>query len=57
MIDPSTAEVTRPVSVWFDGNRTFDAVLNFGARKIKKITLDPHGRFPDKNVLDNEWIK
>jgi hypothetical protein len=55
MIDPLTAEVTWPVTVWFDGNRTFDAVLNFGTRKIKKITLDPHGRFPDKNVADNEW--
>ena len=57
MIDPLTAEVTWPVTVWFDGNRTFDAVLNFGTRKIKKITLDPHGRFPDKNVADNEWTK
>jgi hypothetical protein len=55
MIDPLTAEVTWPVTVWFDGNRTFDAVLNFGTRKIKKITLDPHGRFPDKNLADNEW--
>jgi hypothetical protein len=57
MIDPLTAEVTWPVTVWFDGNRTFDAVLNFGTRKIKKITLDPHGRFPDKNLADNEWTK
>lgn len=55
MTDSLTAEVTWPVTVWFDGNRTFDAVLNFGSRKIKKITLDPHGRFPDKNVADNEW--
>lgn len=55
MIDPLTVEVTWPVTVWFDGNRTFDAVLNFGPRKIKKITLDPHGRFPDKNLADNEW--
>ncbi|MDI1321125.1 MAG: M1 family metallopeptidase [Algoriphagus sp.] len=57
MIDPLTVEVTWPVTVWFEGNRTFDAVLNFGSRKIKKITLDPHGRFPDKNVADNEWTK
>ncbi len=55
MTDPLSAEVTWPVTVWFDGNRTFDAVLNFGTRKIKKITLDPHGRFPDKNLADNEW--
>ena len=57
MTNPFTAEVTWPVTVWFDGNRTFDAVLNFGPRKIKKITLDPHGRFPDKNLADNEWTK
>lgn len=55
MIDGTTAEVTWPVSVWFDGNRTFDAALDFGDRKIKKITLDPHGRFPDKDVEDNVW--
>lgn len=55
MIDPLTAEVTWPVTVWFDGNRTFDAVMNFGPRKIKRITLDPHGRFPDKVTTDNVW--
>jgi hypothetical protein len=55
MIDDTTAEVTWPVSVWFDGNRTFDAVMDFGGRKIKKITLDPHGRFPDKETNDNVW--
>jgi len=54
-IDPLTVEVTWPVTVWFDGNRTFDAMMNFGSHKIKKITLDPHGRFPDKNVTDNVW--
>ncbi|MEO6914719.1 MAG: M1 family metallopeptidase, partial [Chitinophagaceae bacterium] len=56
MIDATTAEVTWPVSVWFGGSRTFDAVMNFGARRIKKITLDPHGRFPDANVADNVWV-
>ncbi|MEB2785381.1 M1 family metallopeptidase [Algoriphagus persicinus] len=55
MIDETTAEVTWPVTVWFDGSRTFDAVLDFGDRKIKKITLDPHGRFPDKDTADNVW--
>lgn len=55
MIDATTAEITWPVSVWFDGKRTFDAELNFGKRKIKKITFDPHGRFPDSNVADNIW--
>lgn len=55
MIDATTAEVTWPVSVWFDGKRTFDAEMNFGKRKIKKITFDPHGRFPDANPADNVW--
>ncbi|MBX2913767.1 MAG: M1 family metallopeptidase [Cyclobacteriaceae bacterium] len=55
MIDPNTAIVTWPVSVWFDGKRTFDATLTFGDRKIKKITFDPYGRFPDNEVKDNVW--
>ena len=57
MIDATTAEVTWPVSVWFGGSRTYDAVMDFGDRKIKKITLDPHGRFPDREVSDNVWAK
>ncbi|UKT64968.1 M1 family metallopeptidase [Pedobacter mucosus] len=57
MIDAATAEVTWPASVWFNGNRTFNAVLDFGGRKIKKITLDPNGRFPDANIADNVWPK
>ena len=55
MIDATTAEVTWPVSVWFDGKRNFDAVMDFGKRKIKRITFDPHGRFPDSNPADNVW--
>ena len=27
----------------------------FGGRKIEKITLDPGGRFPDKDAKDNVW--
>lgn len=57
MIDATTAEVTWPVSVWFSGNRTFNAEMNFGERKIKRITFDPHGRFPDSNPTDNVWPK
>ena len=57
MIDATTAEVTWPASVWFNGNRTYNAVMDFGERKIKKITLDPHGRFPDANAADNVWPK
>jgi len=50
-----TAVVTYPVDVWFRDNRTFTATLNFGARKITKITLDPEGRFPDNDLKDNVW--
>ncbi len=57
MLNDSTMEVTWPVTVWFNGNRSFEAVLNEGKRKIKKITLDPHGRFPDKNLKDNVWVR
>lgn len=55
ILDPNTAEVTWPVDVWWGGSKTFDAVLDFGPRKIRKITLDPHGRFPDRDVSDNVW--
>jgi hypothetical protein len=41
--------------VWFNGSRTFVADLQFGGRKIEKITLDPFGRFPDRNTADNVW--
>jgi len=57
IIDANTVIVTYPVSVWFNGKRNFDAVMDFGQAKIKKITLDPHGRFPDINLLDNVWPK
>jgi len=47
--------VTWPASVWFDGQRTFAAKLLFASSDIKKITLDPGGRFPDANKGDNVW--
>jgi len=53
--DDSTAVVTYPVDVWFSGSRTFKARLTFGPRKIERIVLDPHCRFPDKDVQDNTW--
>jgi len=55
MTDSVTAIVTYPVDVWFGGSRTFKAALDFGARKIEKITLDPACRFPDRDVTDNKW--
>jgi hypothetical protein len=47
--------VTYPVDVWFGGSRTFDAVLNFGARRIERVVFDPRCRFPDHDASDNTW--
>ena len=55
MTTANSAIVTYPVDVWFSGNRTFTANLDFGGRPISRITLDPNGRFPDKNASDNVW--
>ena len=55
MIDSVTALVSYPVDVWFGGSKSFKAELNFGGRKIAKLTLDPFGRFPDRDVNDNVW--
>jgi hypothetical protein len=53
-ITGTTAIVQWPVDVWFDGRRTFDATLDFG-RSIVSVTLDPNGRFPDRDPADNVW--
>jgi len=55
MLDDTTARVTYPVDVWFDGRRTYEADLDFGGRAITRITLDPDGRFPDGAPRDNIW--
>ena len=55
MLDDRTAIVTWPVDVWFNGSRTYEAMLDFGPRAIEKITFDPFGRFPDRNPGDNVW--
>jgi hypothetical protein len=55
MTDPTTAVVTYPVDVWFSGSRTYTATLSFGGRTIQKVTLDPGGRFPDRDASDNVW--
>ena len=57
MLDAGTAVVTYPVDVWFPGNRTFNANLDFGGRAITRITLDPNGRFPDRDPADNVWSR
>ncbi len=41
--------------VWFGGSRTFRADLDFGPRRIEKVTLDPYCRFPDRDPTDNVW--
>jgi hypothetical protein len=55
MLDNTTAIVSWPVDVWFNGNRTFAATLDFGPRSIQRITLDPFRRFPDRDARDNVW--
>ncbi|HEY2431356.1 MAG TPA: M1 family metallopeptidase [Vicinamibacterales bacterium] len=55
MLDATTAIVSYPVDVWFIGNRTFQATLDFGGRGVESITLDPDGRFPDRDPSDNVW--
>jgi len=57
MMEDGSALVTWPVDVWFGGSKTFDAELTFGARRIEKITLDPRGRFPDRDPADNVWTR
>ena len=56
MLDDNTAMVTWPVDVWLNGNRTFQAVLDFG-RPITTVTFDPNCRFPDRDAADNVWPK
>jgi hypothetical protein len=54
-LEGNSALVTWPVDVWFNGSRTFQAVLDFGGRAIQSIQLDPACRFPDRNPSDNVW--
>lgn len=56
MLNDKTAIVKWDVDVWFNGDRDFQATLDFGKRKISKITLDPFGRFPDSDNKDNVWM-
>jgi peptidase M1-like protein len=57
MVNDTTAIVTWPVDVWFNGSRTFEAALDFGGRAITTIMLDPSCRFPDRDPGDNVWPK
>jgi hypothetical protein len=55
MVDDSTAMISYPVEVWFNGSKSFKATFDFGPRAIERVVLDPHCRFPDHDVLDNTW--
>jgi hypothetical protein len=55
MLGATSAVATFPVDAWFDGRRDLDITLDFGGRRIDKITYDPYGRFPDKDPSDNVW--
>ncbi len=55
MTNDKTAIVRWNEDVWFNGDRDFQAVLDFGKRKISNITLDPYGRFPDSDTKNNVW--
>ena len=55
VVNGDTATVTWPVDVWLSGATSYAATLDFGPRRIEKITLDPHGRFPDRDPGDNVW--
>ena len=41
--------------LYFKISNVFVDLLDFGGRPIEKITLDPRGRFPDRNAADNVW--
>ncbi|MBL0940205.1 MAG: M1 family peptidase, partial [Gemmatimonadaceae bacterium] len=55
MLNDSTARVTVPVDVWFDGRREHTVNLVFGGRAIVSVQLDPQARFPDRDPKDNLW--
>jgi hypothetical protein len=55
VITGRTATVTWPVSVWFDGRRSFTAELQFGRAGVERVTYDPQLRFPDRDFSDNTW--
>lgn len=56
MVDDTTAVVTIPVNVWFNGARAVTTTLDFGGRRVERVVLDPARRFPDRNPNDNEWV-
>lgn len=53
--DKTDQTFTFPVDVWFNGSKTYKAVLDLKGKAFDKIQLDPGGRFPDRNTADNAW--
>jgi hypothetical protein len=49
-----TVVVTYPIDTW-GVSKTFKADIQLGGRKVEKVTLDPHCRFPDRDASDNVW--
>ena len=54
-VDARTLVFTYPVDVWFGGSKSFEVELPFDGSSIESITLDPRGRFPDRDPGDNVW--
>jgi len=53
--DKADQTFTFPADVWFNGSKTYKAVLDLKGKAFDKIQLDPGGRFPDHNIADNSW--
>jgi hypothetical protein len=53
--DKTDQTFTFPADVWFNGSKTYKAVLDLKGKAFDKIQLDPSGRFPDHNIADNAW--
>ena len=51
--DGSTARLRLPAEVWFSGDR-YEAIVP-GPRKVKGVTIDPDGAYPDVRRENNRW--
>ena len=54
-LGPQKLRVTRPVDVWFDGDRVYELRLPAKLADLERLELDPRGRFPDGFRGDNVW--
>ncbi len=53
MDDGSTRRLSLPVEIWFRGNR-FTAAIP-GPSRVKSVTIDPDGWYPDVKRDNNKW--